>query len=297
MELIIEPDAGNEPIITAIKAARATIDILIFRMDCHPLTPALESAVARGVAVHVLMAHKNHGGTKALRKLERRLLEAGAQVSRTADDLVRYHGKMMIVDGRLLQLYGFNCTRPDLKSRSFGIVTRNRALVAEALRLFRADSTRRLYTPMNRDFVVSPDNSRERLSAFVRGARRQLLIYDPRLTDATLQRLLIERARAGVDVRVIGKVRGHKAGLAVEPYSGTRLHVRSIVRDGSRAFVGSQSLGRVALDERREIGVIVRNPAIVRTLRGIFEDDWRLTRHRARPANDADAGIRIARAS
>ena len=42
------------------------------------------------------------------------LLAAGVTVSRTADDLVRYHGKMMIVDGKMLHVYGFNFTGLDM---------------------------------------------------------------------------------------------------------------------------------------------------------------------------------------
>ena len=54
-----------------------------------------------------------------------RLLDAGVTVSRTADDFVRYHGKMMVVDGKALHVFGFNLTRLDIeKSRSFGLVTR-----------------------------------------------------------------------------------------------------------------------------------------------------------------------------
>src|SRR5260221_11057775 len=39
--------------------------------------------------------------------------------------------------------------------------------------------------------------------------------------------------------------------------------------------MGSQSLGRVELDERREIGVIVRDPTVGRDIQTVFERDWR----------------------
>jgi hypothetical protein len=72
-----------------------------------------------------------------------RLLDAGLTVTRTAGELLRYHGKMMIVDQRILHLYGFNFTSLDIRrSRSFGVTTRNQALVREALKLFEA--TRRV---------------------------------------------------------------------------------------------------------------------------------------------------------
>src|SRR4051812_27294378 len=105
MKLLIEPDVGVAPILTTIKHAKKSIDILIFRLDRLDIARALEAAVARGVNVRALTAHTNRGGEKSLRKLEMQLLEGGVTVSRTADDLVRYHGKMMIVDGRELHVF------------------------------------------------------------------------------------------------------------------------------------------------------------------------------------------------
>jgi hypothetical protein len=110
-------------------------------------------------------------------------------------------------------------------------------LVRDAQRLFDADATRRAYRSGSGEFVVSPENSRQRLSAFIRGARRQLLIYDPRLSDKAIHRLLTERVEAGVDVRIIGKMRRLRSSLRVEKFPGFRLHVRAIIRDGQRVTV------------------------------------------------------------
>src|SRR5262249_12343982 len=75
MKLIVQPDAGIVPVVSAITGARKSIDILIFRLDRMEIARALESAVARGVHVRALTAHQNRGGTKSLRKLEMHLLE------------------------------------------------------------------------------------------------------------------------------------------------------------------------------------------------------------------------------
>ena len=93
-----------------------------------------------------LIAYANHGGEKSLRKLEMRLLEAGVTVSRTADDLVRYHDKLLIIDRRVLYVLSFNFTHLDIDhSRGFGIVTRKHKLVQEALKLLEADNDRTRY--------------------------------------------------------------------------------------------------------------------------------------------------------
>jgi phosphatidylserine/phosphatidylglycerophosphate/cardiolipin synthase-like enzyme len=275
MKLLVEPDAGVAPILAAVKRARRTIDVLIFRLDRAAIVDALIAAVGRGVRVRALTAYTNKGGEKRLRKLEMVLLDGGVTVSRTASDLVRYHGKMMILDGRVLHVYGFNFTRLDIeKSRSFGIVTRHRRLVQEAVRLFDADFDRQPYTPGCDRLVVSPENALERLSAFIKAARRTLVIYDPKISHPVILRLLRERARAGVSIKVMGKVSGDSGHISVEKYPGKRFHIRAIIRDERFAFVGSQSLRRLELEKRREVGVIVNNQAVVRQMQAVFEKDW-----------------------
>ncbi len=120
MELIVQPDDGIKPLIKAVDAATKTLDLFIFRFDLKPLEKAIEAAVKRGVAARAVIAHTNSGGEKRLRQLEFRMLQAGVTVTRTADELVRYHGKMIVVDREALHVYGFNFSAIDLKSRSLG---------------------------------------------------------------------------------------------------------------------------------------------------------------------------------
>jgi cardiolipin synthase A/B len=274
VKLIIQPDAGLTPLVQAVKRAKKTIDIVIFRFDRPELEKAIEAAVPRGVAVRALIAHTNRGGEKNLRKLEMRLLDAGVTVARTADDLTRYHGKMMIVDDTVY-VFGFNYTRLDIEhSRSFGIATRDKRLVKEANALFNADSTRQAYAPGHERLVVSPESSRDLLTRFVKGAKKQLLIYNPKISDRLIVRALQERAKAGVEIRVIGKVDKRLASVETRKLADLRLHVRAMVRDGSAGFVGSQSLRKLELDGRREVGVIITDTRIAKKMQAVFEADW-----------------------
>jgi phosphatidylserine/phosphatidylglycerophosphate/cardiolipin synthase-like enzyme len=179
----------------------------------------------------------------------------------------------MVADDTL-HLFGFNFTTVDtIKSRSFGVSTKDTTAVREARALFEADSTRQPFVPKRTHLVVSPENARDALTTFIKGAKRQLLIYDVNIQDRTLIKLLEQQAAAGVDVRVIGRCKGCK-GIDVRPLRSMRLHVRAMVRDGSRAFVGSQSLRRLELDQRREVGVQITNGAVARQIRDTFEADW-----------------------
>ena len=149
---------------------------------------------------------------KNLRKLELRFLDAGIIVARTADDLIRYHGKYILIDRRVLYVLSFNFTHLDIDhSRGFGIVTTDANWVREAARLFEADCTRTKYAPKTDTFVVSPANSRKVLGTFLKRAKTQLLIYDPKISDKEMLRILQERAKAGVEIKVIGSVAGRAA--------------------------------------------------------------------------------------
>src|SRR5215475_12052418 len=152
---------------TAIARAKKSVEIVIFRMDRKQIEDAIRAAAARGVFVRALVAFANRGGEQQLRRLETRFLDAGVTVTRTSDDLVRYHAKMMIIDRKRLYVLSYNYTTVDIEhSRGFAVVTQNKTLVQEAVRLFEADTKRHPYTAQLSNFLVSPLNARKELAEF-----------------------------------------------------------------------------------------------------------------------------------
>ena len=262
MKLLIQPGDGIDRLVKGIKKARKSVEIVLFRFDRSEIEEAMVDAVERGAFVHALIAFTNRGGEENLRKLETHFLAKGITVARTAGDLVRYHGKMMIVDRKELYILAFNFTHLDIDhSRSFGLITRNPKLVQEAGKLFKADTKRQVYNPGNPKFVVSPLNARKEISALIKGAKKELLIYDPKVSDRAMLRLLAEREVSGdrIPARQLARM---------------RLHTRVIIRDRQQAFLGSQSLRQLELDARREMGVIFRDGKVITSLVRTFEEDW-----------------------
>jgi len=66
-----------------------------------------------------------------------------------------------------------------------------------------------------------------------------------------------------------------------------RLHVRAILRDNDSAFIGSQSLRKLELEVRREIGIIFDDAKVVKQMTQIFESDW------AKAAPVVDSGLAL----
>ena len=132
------------------------------------------AASAKKVGVTAVIAFANRGGEQNLRKLELRFLDAGIIVARSANDLIRYHAKYILIDRRVLYVLSFNFTKLDIDhSRGFGIVTTNKNWVREAARLFEADCSRTKVQRQKTDtFVVSPTNSRKVLATSCAARRR-----------------------------------------------------------------------------------------------------------------------------
>jgi phosphatidylserine/phosphatidylglycerophosphate/cardiolipin synthase-like enzyme len=277
VKLLIQPDDGIKPILEALKSAQKMIQILIFRFDRTEIEKALVAAVRRGVTVQALIAYTNQGEEKNLRRLESRLIAQGVMVTRTNDDLVRYHGKMFIIDEKELFLLGFNYTHMDIDlSRSFGIAVSAAGVVKEAVRLFESDSKRQKFVPERDDLIVSPVNARERLTDFIGGAKKKLLLYEMKISDRDFVKLLNKKISDGVEVRILSRA-ATKGGTIPVRRLNQRLHLRAMMRDGEQGFIGSQSLRKLELEARREIGVVFKDKKIVKQMEDIFEKDWKLS--------------------
>ena len=160
-------------------------------------------------------------------------------------------------------------------------MTRNPKIVRDILSVIDADHDRVDPKIATTRVVLSPENARERLAAFIGRARRELLIYDVGLTDDKIIALLKQKAESGVKIRVLGSVEKKWAGeLAwrVRPFKTMKLHVRCIVRDRQAAFVGSQSMRKLELDQRREVGLITKDRPTVGQIGRVFDADWKANR-------------------
>jgi cardiolipin synthase A/B len=52
------------------------------------------------------------------------------------------------------------------------------------------------------------------------------------------------------------------------------IHAKMIVADRSKAFVGSENFSRASLDDNRELGLTVTDPAVVGPAAATFAEDF-----------------------
>lgn len=291
--LFTQPDMGVRPVLDAINGARKSVDVEVYIFTEKSILESLKAARNRGVKVRVLMEKEpfNPGNPGAPLPVNfaaaKYLKEAGVTYGWTSDRFNFTHEKAMIVDGNTAVIMTANLTKGAFtKNREYGIIDRDPADATLAQQIFDADWAHKPIQVSSRNLVVSPDNSRTQIETLISSARKSLHVQDEVMGDPAIFRLLGERARAGVDVRVqLGNLSGSadedaKAALLaagvrhVRVVNSPKLHCKMILADGKSAYVGSINLTTNSLEKNRELGVIVDDPRTISDLSSTAEKDW-----------------------
>jgi phosphatidylserine/phosphatidylglycerophosphate/cardiolipin synthase-like enzyme len=264
--VVVDPAERRALVLQVIRRARRRLALTIFRCNDADVLDAVATAVARGVEVDVLLTRRARGWRQRLDRLQLRLERMGARVTRHGARATKHHAKYIVVDRGPLLVASFNLTRKCFsRTCDFGVLTWDPRAVADAWRLFNADLQKRRLTAATSSassrLVVGPEWAAPAVHALLSSARRDIRIIDHKLDDPTVIRLLDQKVREGVRVehvhsRTVGR---HDA------------HGKITIVDGRTALVGSLALSATSLGLRRELGLLVHEPAAVRRLETFFD--------------------------
>jgi cardiolipin synthase len=258
--LVLAPADRKAALIGVIGAAKRRLILSLFRCDDFSVLDALAGALERGCAVEAILTKRAKGGKKRLKKLWGALEEMGAVVTRYADPVVKYHAKYLVADDATAIITTLNPTRKCF-SRTWDavLITRDQSVVKGLLTLFKADAagvplpSRR---PLGRRLIVGPERSRVEIRGLIAGAKHSIRILDHKLSDPDLVALLRDRREDGITVSVLGK----------HPMGSVLPHGKMMIIDETRAVLGSTALSTLSLDFRREVSVVIHDPALVKQL-------------------------------
>jgi cardiolipin synthase A/B len=259
-KLVLAPAERKAALLGVIGAARRRLILSLFRCDDFAVLDALAAALERGCEVEAILTKRAKGGKKRLKKLWGALEEMGAVVTRYADPVVKYHAKYLVADESTAIITTLNPTKKCFtRTWDAVLITRDPSVVKGLLTLFKADAAgvplpaRR---PVGRRLIIGPERSRADIRALIASAKHSIRILDHKLSDPDLVALLRERREEGVMVSVLGK----------HPMRGVTPHGKMMIIDESRAVMGSTALSTLSLDFRREVSVVINDPALVKQL-------------------------------
>jgi phosphatidylserine/phosphatidylglycerophosphate/cardiolipin synthase-like enzyme len=263
--LVCEPGERRPAILDVIRGARRELVLSVFRCDDFKILDALADAVQRGVRVRALLTPTAKNWDKRLQELGVFLESMGAEVHRHSGARTKYHAKYIVADDGAALIASLNFTRKCFeKTCDFLVVTREAEAIAGLRALFELDCSdpdSGIPPNLTETLVVGPEMARARFREMLGGARHTIRLIDHRVSDPEFVALLRERQAAGVVVQVLGM--GAVAGM--------QSHGKLMLVDDRAAVIGSISLSPPALNVRREVAAVLRDPANVAALVRFFE--------------------------
>lgn len=286
LSLVTEPGDNYRSVDQLVAGARRSIDLTMYELDDDQIEGLLVAAHQRGVAVRVLLDHA-YGGAKVNQVAVARLSAAGVPV-RWAPDTIIFHQKTLTVDDAVSAVMTGNLTAQYYPStRDFVVLDRDPAAVAAIESVFAEDWSGSPVTggPTVAGLVWSP-GSGAALVDLIGAAQRSIVVENEEMDSTTIEAALEAASRRGVHVGVIMTADSvwvsafaelADAGVRVATYPGSPnalyIHAKVIVVDGSTAFVGSQNFSTSSLDDNRELGVTITDPAVVTSVSTTLAQD------------------------
>ncbi|MGO8948592.1 MAG: phospholipase D-like domain-containing protein [Ktedonobacterales bacterium] len=293
VQVFVEPDAGDAPIVHAIENAQSSVWVEVYLMTDHAVIQALEDAAGRGVQVRVLLeTHPAGGGSPDPTQLIEELSQAGVQAKASDPAFTYTHEKAMVIDGRTAFIMSCNLTLSGLGGsssevdRDYGLIDSNPADVGEVMAIFNADWNRQPAHVTVSRLVVSPENSRADLQALIASAHTSLLLEDEEMSDTQSENALIAAAHQGVRVELILPMPSSSSGTSPDVsrlesggvqvrYSTTLyMHAKLIIVDSTLGFIGSENFSANSLNNNRELGIVIGDLQAVGMLTSVFAKDW-----------------------
>jgi cardiolipin synthase len=253
--LVTSLDERRATVLDVIRQARRRITLSLFRCDDEAVFEELTAAVARGVAVEVLVTSRAKGGKKKMAKLWRALEQTGATVHSYTDPVVKYHAKYLVADEGPAIVASLNFTKKCFtKTCDALLVTGDAAVVADLRRLWTADCGRQ---PMPADLterlIIGPERARRQFTALIEGARTSIRLIDAKLSDPDLVALLNDRRAGGMDVEL----------FAAKQLGELKSHGKIMLIDDRTVVLGGLALAALSLDFRREVAIVATDAEVV----------------------------------
>lgn len=283
--LIIEPEMGRAPLLSAIQQAKSSIDVVMYGFTDQTFMDALIQAGNKHKNIHVLLEQSPYKNENE-NTLAAQTLRTGHVNFNWANPAYQLtHQKTIAIDRHTAIIMTFNLTHSSFnKERNFALVVDDPSEVNEIENVFNADLNRQHTSLKNTHLVWSPDNSREKLIDLIRQAHREIQIYAQSITDYKIIGELARKAKSGVRVEIITSAMPNdknRKKYAYLTHSGVILHFNTqyyihakvIIVDHRIAMLGSMNLTKPSIDSNRELSVMTENKDVIKSLEKTFETD------------------------
>lgn len=307
--VLVFPDLGNKPILSAINESKSSIDLALYRMEDPDVIKALITAKGRGVNVRIIMqkasVYPEPFANPKTKDIVEELKKDNIETHYTKDhEYILTHYKFLIVDNEYALVQTLNYDDFNFnKARNFAVAIEDKNQLSILRTIFDNDfngkssenDIKALDWWKTSRIILGPDQQREIITDFLKSAKKSIYIYQQDLSDAKVGKVLRELAQAGKTVHVLmppapfggidfnrnnqTQITDGGGEFKFFPKPEMYVHAKLILidpeeKEGGKAYIGSLNLWPEAIDVQRELGVVTENPAQVKRIYDVFQKDW-----------------------
>ena len=165
---------------------------------------------------------------------------------------------------------------------------KNKIFAAILIALIIVSSIYFIFIPKNNpELIISPDGSEEKFISLINSANDSIYIENYYFTNEKIALSLIAAKNRGVKVytliennegvdKIYKLLNENNISIKIDKRE-ILIHSKFIVIDKKIVVVGSHNLTKTAMEENREVSIIIENEEIAKKLIELFENDYYLT--------------------
>ncbi len=275
--IIVEPSDNAAALKAAINGAKTSLHMTMYLLSNTGIIDALLARKTAGLDVKVVL-NKTFptGDTSSNQDVYTQLSNAGIGVAWAPSTFTLTHEKCVIIDNSTAWIMTMNATQTSpTENREYLAVDTLAADVAQAETIFEHDFANTSYSPPATGLLVAPVSARPQLLTAIAATTKTLDCEGEELSDSDIVSAMISAKNRGVVVHfVLSDATGtasqttalaqlKNAGITVVVLHTPYVHAKSMVFDGTTAYVGSENFTTASLLYNRELGLIVTVPSEV----------------------------------
>lgn len=285
-QLIIEPDMGRAPILTAMNHAKSSIQLVMYGLTDENCIEAL--IAAKNKNLQVLLEKTPYKADDENLLAIKLLQENNISLYWPNPEFKLTHQKTFLFDHNKALIMTFNLTHSTFtKERNFGLLTTDQNIVDEIESVFEADKKHLNIRVNNPNLAWCPNNCRERIRSLIKSAKSSIDMYAQDISDYSMTGVLGQAARSGIQVQLLlsesaNRIKNQKrfeylrrAGALIHFNRHYIIHAKVIIIDDQYALLGSINLTESSMNDNRELSVITKDTAVIKELINTFKEDWK----------------------
>lgn len=307
--ILVFPELGNVPILEAIKEAKSSVDLALYRLEDPEVVNELIKARGRGLNIRVILQKPNlypePFANPKTKEIADELKKGDIETHYNSDhEYILSHYKFMIIDKEygLVQTLNYDDFNFN-KARNFAISIEDKNQISILQSIFDNDYTGKssendkeaLNWWKKSRIILGPEHQRDIITDLLKSAQKSIYIYQQDLSDAKIGKVLRKLAKegkivhilmppapfGGIDFNRINQTQIIEGGGEFKflPKPELYIHAKLILidpeeKEGGKAYIGSCNLWPEALDVQRELGVETNNTSQIGKIFEVFKKDW-----------------------